>query len=231
MIRNLRDLGGICNAEGQKIKKGFLIRSANLSEAEEEELTGISAVIDLRTQRERKEIPDKLFGRPSIPVPIFDEATDGISHERKRERKGPPDMKSLYIWMIGEHRDSFARALRTIMNHDFSSGAVLWHCTEGKDRCGLTTALLLEILGVERSEIMEDYLRTNVTSIPRAEGIRERVRLEHGDEAAEGAYRAFIADPSYLKGAWSVVDEESSFFEELGITEEEIIRFRSIILE
>ena len=33
----------------------------------------------------------------------------------------------------------------TIMNHDFSSGAILWHCTEGKDRCGLVTALVLEI--------------------------------------------------------------------------------------
>ena len=231
MIRNLRDLGGITTAAGQQIKKGFLVRSANLSEAEEEDLTGISAVIDLRTTRERNEGPDRLFGRPSIPIPIFDEVKDGISHERRRERKGPPDMGSLYIWMMRDHRESFARALRTIMNHDFSSGAILWHCTEGKDRCGMTTALLLELLGVERSTIMEDYLKTNVTSIPRAEGIRERVRQEHGDEAAEGVYRAFIADPAYLEGAWNVMDEIPDFFDEIGITQEEIDVFRKLVLE
>ena len=233
MVRNLRDLGGICTATGQKIKKGFLVRSANLSEAAEEDLSGISAVIDLRTTREREEVPDKLYGRESVHVPIFDEIKTGISHERRaeRERKGPPDMGSLYVWMMRDHRDSFARALRAIMNHDFSSGAVLWHCTEGKDRCGLTTALLLELLGVERSVIMEDYLRTNVTSIPRAEGIRERVRAERGDEAAEGVYRAFIAVPSYLEGAWAVMDETPNYLAELTIPQEELERFREFILE
>ena len=232
MIRNLRDLGGICTASGQQIRSGFLVRSANLSEAEEPELDGISAVIDLRTSREREEVPDRLFGRTAISVPIFDEVRSGISHERRaeREHKGPPDMRTLYKWMIRDHWDAFARAIRTIMEHDFSSGAVLWHCTEGKDRCGLTTALLLELLGVSRSVIMEDYLRTNVTSIPRAEGIRERVRKERGDEAAEGVYRAFIADPGYLEGAWAVMDEEPGFFEKLGFSDEELAAFRERIL-
>jgi len=233
MVRNLRDLGGIRTASGQTIKKGFLVRSANLSEAEEEDLSGISAVIDLRTTREREEVPDRLFGRASVHVPIFDEVKTGVSHERRaeRERKGPPDMGALYIWMMREHRDSFANALRAIMNHDFSSGAVLWHCSEGKDRCGLTTALLLELLGVDRSVIMEDYLKTNETSIPRAEGIRERVRAERGDEAAEGVYRAYIAVPSYLEGAWKVMDEIPNCLSELGIPQEEITRFREFILE
>ena len=232
MIRNIRDLGGILTASGQTIRSGFLVRSANLSEAEEKELEGISAVIDLRTSREREEVPDRLFGRNSIPVPIFDEVRSGISHERRaeRERKGPPDMGTLYKWMVKERWDSFACAVKTIMEHDFSTGAVLWHCTEGKDRCGLTTAILLELLGVERSVIMEDYLKTNETSIPRAEGIRERVRLERGDEAAEGVYRAFIAERSYLEGAWDVMDEDPHFFEKLGISQQEIERFKEFIL-
>jgi protein-tyrosine phosphatase len=233
MVRNLRDLGGIRTASGQTIKKGFLVRSANLSEAEEEDLSGISAVIDLRTTRESEEVPDRLYGRTSVHVPIFDEVKTGVSHERRaeRERKGPPDMGALYIWMMREHRDSFANALRAIMNHDFSSGAVLWHCSEGKDRCGLTTALLLELLGVDRSVIMEDYLKTNETSIPRAEGIRERVRAERGDEVAEGVYRAYIAVPEYLEGAWKVMDEIPNCLSELGIPQEEITRFREFILE
>ena len=234
MIANLRDLGGIKTASGKTIKYGCFVRSANLSQAEDKDLAGISEIIDLRTTRERNEIPDLVHGRSSLAIPIFDEVKRGVSHEReteaKPERKGPPDMGTLYKWMIQDHAESFGKALSAIMNHDYSTGAVLWHCTEGKDRCGLTTALLLEILGVDRSVIMEDYLKTNIVNIPKAENLREKIRAERGDEFAESIYRAFIADPAYLEGAWSSIDSNPHFFEQLGISEEEIARFRAQVL-
>jgi len=40
-------------------------------------------------------------------------------------------------------------------------GAVLWHCTQGKDRTGVVAAATLLALGVDRDEIMRDYMRTN----------------------------------------------------------------------
>ena len=234
MIQNMRDLGGIRNAGGKTIRPGCLVRSAKLEKAEEQDLVGISEVIDLRTQKEREEIPDVLCGRAAQAIPIFDNVRSGVSHEReaeqKAERKGPPDMGSLYVWMMREHWDSFAKVLTAILRHDYSEGAVLWHCTEGKDRCGLTTALILELLGVDRSVIMEDYLKTNEVSIPKAEGIRERVRAEHGDEVAESVYRAFIADRNYLEGAWSVMDEEEDFLGKLGLSDEDVARFKATVL-
>ena len=42
-------------------------------------------------------------------------------------------------------------------------GAVLWHCTQGKDRTGVAAAAILLALGVDRDEIMRDYMRTNRT--------------------------------------------------------------------
>ena len=36
-------------------------------------------------------------------------------------------------------------------------GAVLWHCTQGKDRAGCASALLLSALGAERGLIMADF--------------------------------------------------------------------------
>lgn len=234
MILNMRDLGGIRTACGKTIRPGCLVRSAKLEKAEEQDLAGISEVIDLRTQREREEIPDMLCGREVQSIPIFDHVRSGVSHEReadrKAERKGPPDMGSLYIWMMREHRDSFGRVLTAILRHDFSKGAVLWHCTEGKDRCGLTTALILELLGVDRKTIMEDYLKTNEVSIPKAEGIREQVREKHGDAAAESVYRAFIAERGYLEGAWNVMDEEEDFLGKLGLSDEDVARFKATVL-
>ena len=38
----------------------------------------------------------------------------------------------------------------------------MWHCSIGKDRAGVGTALLLCILGVPRETIYEDYIKTNL---------------------------------------------------------------------
>lgn len=37
-------------------------------------------------------------------------------------------------------------------------GAVLWHCTQGKDRAGCASALLLAALGADRQLIMKDFI-------------------------------------------------------------------------
>ena len=41
---------------------------------------------------------------------------------------------------------------------DQEEGAILWHCSEGKDRTGLASLLILHALGVPPETIMEDYL-------------------------------------------------------------------------
>jgi protein-tyrosine phosphatase len=40
-------------------------------------------------------------------------------------------------------------------------GAVLFHCSAGKDRTGLGAALILTALGVSRAEIIADYVATD----------------------------------------------------------------------
>ena len=41
------------------------------------------------------------------------------------------------------------------------NGAVLWHCSTGKDLTGIAAAILLCALGVSGNEIREDYRRTD----------------------------------------------------------------------
>lgn len=41
-----------------------------------------------------------------------------------------------------------------------AEGAILWHCSAGKDRVGIGTAMLLYTLGVDIDSIMEDYMMT-----------------------------------------------------------------------
>ena len=230
MIRNMRDLGGLRTADGRKIKPQMLIRSAHLAQAEERDTEHISEVIDLRTPAERQESPDRTYGCEYTPLPVFEEINAGISHEEKARERAIPNMEILYGMLIDRYPDAFRRILLRIMQHDYSKGAILWHCTEGKDRCGITTALVLEMLGVDRETIMEDYLKANLVNIPKAAEIHDRMLETHGKEFADSVYRAFIADECYLKSAWKAMGD-NFLTEKLGIDREQIEAFRKLILE
>lgn len=39
---------------------------------------------------------------------------------------------------------------------------IMYHCSSGKDRTGLMTALILKVCGVSEEEIVEDYNRSEV---------------------------------------------------------------------
>ena len=54
----------------------------------------------------------------------------------------------------------YARFLDVLLHQE--EGAVLWHCSIGKDRAGVGTVLLLCALGVPRETIYEDYMKTNL---------------------------------------------------------------------
>lgn len=214
MIRNFRDLGGIQNSRGQIIPSGMLFRSANLHAAEPAELAGISAIIDLRTDTGRERAPDRIPEAASYHiVPIFDEQAAGIT--RSGSLDTVPDMVSLYRQMITEHQKAVQEALSIIFSHDFASGGILWHCTAGKDRCGVITAYVLSALGVDRDTIMADYMLSNSACIPEADSIREKLlRAGKSPEEADKIRAVFIAKEEYLNAALEVmVSEENPVFQ------------------
>ena len=231
MIQNMRDLGGLKTEDGRVVKPHMLVRSAQLLQAEETDLKHIATVIDLRTPAERKETPDLTYNCEYLPIPVFADITAGISHEEgSDDRWKMPDMAILYGRLMNECVSSFGNIVRAIMQHDFSKGAVLWHCSEGKDRCGMTTALVLEILGADRRTIMDDYLKTNLINIPKAVRIHDKLVATHGEEYARSVYQAYIADERYLKAAWDAMGN-GYISERLGIDQQSIELFRNTVLE
>lgn len=228
MISNMRDLGGIPAAGGKMIKPGMLVRSAHLAEAEEEDLNGISAVIDLRTPGEAKEKPDRCFGAEYIPMAAHFEDAAGFVRDDDAPDPPVPEMGTLYRMAALNLSGYFSEALKAIISHDFSSGAILFHCSAGKDRTGVITALVLMLLGVSRGEIVKDYLKTNVAALPVAEEIRAKLIGEKGEAYASAVYRACIADESYLNAALEVFDDD--YLNGLGIGEEALEAFRRTVL-
>ncbi|MGN0487568.1 MAG: tyrosine-protein phosphatase [Acutalibacteraceae bacterium] len=221
-IANARELGGLNTENGGIIASGLLIRSANLSEATEtdksilREKYRLAKIIDLRTDLERNERPDAPMADVEyLSIPVFDISVAGISHEKMNHYEEIlsviPKMGQLYGKMVSDSscRENLGKAARCVMEHDFSKGSVLWHCTEGKDRCGLLSAVLLLALGAERSTIMEDYLLTNRVNAAKSEKYYQMM-LSAGktEREAEVVRDIFLAKEEYLDAAFSAMDAQ-----------------------
>lgn len=246
-IENCRELGGLPGAGGKHIRKGLMLRSANLFGAtagDMERLTGtyrLDTVIDLRTDTERQRKPDPIpAGLRCFCLPIFDEATGGITREDEDLSQFVlPNMAELYRTMMTEEscREAFGRVLTLIFSHDFEKGSILWHCTAGKDRCGLTSALVLAALGVPEEVIREDYLLTNEVSEREAEMLYRYVLSTGKTEAeAEAARQVFLAKEEYLYAVLDAIkenygDRDVFFRDGLQLADGLIESFRDAVLE
>lgn len=181
-LNNTRDLGGMVTKEGRVISKKRLLRSGELYNACQEDIDflleyRLCEIIDLRTNQERTEKPDPFLQNvTNIHLPIVKDSTQGISHEEQARldleralysgelndaKAARQLMHEMYYQMITDPFSLHQYALfmeRLVQKKD---GAVLWHCAAGKDRAGLAAILVLESLGVEREQIITDYLLTD----------------------------------------------------------------------
>lgn len=189
-LHNTRDLGGLPAADGRHIKPALLLRSGALHKATEEDLARLLAdyhlegVVDFRTELERDKEPDPrelMEGVVFYDLPALSGETMGITHGAGLAK----DMKALEAVKAQPHEmvkkmypeillgDAGLVAYRSFLNVLLESdgGAVLWHCTEGKDRAGLGAVVVERALGVPEPDVRADYLATNLFARTRAEGI------------------------------------------------------------
>ncbi|MBU5482300.1 tyrosine-protein phosphatase [Blautia sp. MSJ-19] len=175
-LPNTRDLGALETVDGKHILPKRLLRSGDLyhlSIMDQDMLKKeyrLSAVIDFRTRMESLKKPDTVMeGVTWFEMPIVDEETLGITREAGfmemlNRVKASPDEFMLRQYASLVHDDysvkQYARFLDVLLHQE--EGAVLWHCSAGKDRVGVGTALLLHALGVPKKTIYEDFMRTNL---------------------------------------------------------------------
>lgn len=247
-VSNTRDLGGIPTLDQRVIKEHLLIRSGALAGTTEEdrrklvEEYDLRTVIDFRTEAERMENPDPVIdGVTYLWNPILGEQTVGITREKEGKGEqidhmigqivesgvsGEQYMSNLYSHMAAkeEVRKNYARFFELLLQNE--KGAVLWHCTAGKDRVGVGTALLLSALGVERELIFEDYLMTNTFQKEEVDQILERVSDTFSQkDAGEGIRQMLSVKRSYLEAVFTQIDEnfggiDQYLKQEIGLTEE-----------
>ena len=230
-LPNTRDLGGMPAADGRRVRPRMLLRSGLLAVATPADLSrllddyGLRLDIDLRSDEECAERPDPIGEMPGVRfvrLPVFQEPAAGVSRsasdmDRVRAQlvRGEVEpaqiMITLYPHMLLDDMgiEAYRAFFREILALD--EGAALWHCTAGKDRCGMASVLLEAALGVPEPVIEADYLATNrfYGIDPSAEGADPMdvlngvdLRFLHAATAAiEGAYGGIGA---YLSEALGV---------------------------
>ena len=217
-IMNLRDLGGLPTIDGRKVKKGLLFRSGKLTDATESDKTmlagrlHIGTVIDFRMEDETQQSPDpEIPGVENVYIKVFQ--TESAYEQQKRQNpvellKGLLEEHFLpeFYWQVLSRetgQQGYGQFLRILA--DAPEGqAVLWHCSEGKDRAGLATVLILHVLGVSRNLIFEDFAYSNSVFAERIADFRESLKkLGFAGEEIDELLTVASVSEEYLKSAIS----------------------------
>ena len=238
-LKNYRDLGGIKTVDGRVTKPHMLIRGTTLFDPTLlgikllKEQYNLKTIIDLRTQKEMIEKPDVLIdGDEIVHMPIINEAVAGISHEKKvrsfKTLMMMPRMEELYVSMVtAESLDNVVKVLKYILTLPLQKFSVVFHCTAGKDRTGVISALLLSFLGVDRATVIKDYLLTNKNVQFKANMAYLGLLITKGNhKLAHKIKHYFMAEPDFIKASLNRLEKDfgslNEFFKQkLGFTTEE----------
>lgn len=170
-VTNFRTVGNIKNIDGRILKEGKFYRSAHLHKLKKKsfktfENLGIKEIIDLRNSKEISQKPDVISNTIIYKnYSAFEDEGDQLNRAKKLVLKGKvrgPDaderMLNFYKNYVTENPEIIKKIIHEILD---SETPVLYHCTAGKDRTGIITALILTILKFDRETIDNDYLLSN----------------------------------------------------------------------
>ena len=165
---NIRDIGGYTGINGRKIKWRKVIRSEELAHLSDKDVDYFAAlrlkhVFDFRNKSKSQRQADRLPKTAQYHLlPIFTSADMGLDH-KDFTQPGVVDefMRHIYKIQTEDRAQCFAEVLKYLTEP--SEFPILYHCTNGKDRTGFMTYLILSILGVPEDVIMSDYTLTNLT--------------------------------------------------------------------
>jgi protein-tyrosine phosphatase len=161
---NLRDLGGYPGADGRSVRWGRLYRSGAMPRLERADWhwmheRQIAVVCDLRSAAERELAPTRWQG-PKHTRHVQADYDAALIYGRRftppRPGAAVNDLhQSLYALFVDILAPTFREIIAALLDEQ---APIIFHCSAGQDRTGLTAGLLLSLLGVDRDIIYADYL-------------------------------------------------------------------------
>ena len=228
---NFRDLGGYPTTDGRTVKWRLLFRSdspSSLTEADVRTITGnlgIQSVVDLRSSGGTND------GRGLL-------ASSGIGYHQFPflERRGflPPTsgkevakrLTDMYQWILLNAGTLVAQAFTTLAQP--VNQPALFHCSAGKDRTGVLSATILDVLGVGREDIVADFLKTNEVIDAVLARLHTMPGFEHSTR--EGIMAPRVAIEKYLDVTQSEFGGSEAYLRHHGVQQSAIDGFRASML-
>ncbi|MGK0169976.1 MAG: protein-tyrosine phosphatase [Gammaproteobacteria bacterium] len=209
---NFRDLGGYVGFDGRVIRDGLVYRSDALHRLTDTDHATISKlnvryVCDLRYGPERAREPSRLpAGVDVLHVGLADRPDASFADSLELEQRNEDRALEYLTANYRQYPHLYHQAYRTVLNRLLEgNGAVVFHCTAGKDRAGLTAVMVLMALGVPYVTVLEDYLKTNQ--------YWDRGDRTPADWPKAVADAIFTAREPYLKAALASIDSDFGGFD------------------
>ena len=199
-VHNARQLGGY-QIGNQRIKDNLLLRAAKLSELSKEDSTllcdkyKVQCIYDFRGKSESLSAPDVIPGEArylSLSLSFAEEESQfDVKFESQEQMIGMllqyadhPSVQAMctnmydIIFFEESSQEVYRKFFADLLTIDPEDGAVLWHCTQGKDRAGSASAMLLAALGADRELIMADFILSKDYYDPMASQIKTETDLQ-----------------------------------------------------
>lgn len=257
-VKNARSMEGLRMEDGRTIRKGKLLRSGNLSKATAADfrhLGKLSAVVDFRTDIERGMNPDLVpAGTRYLPLTCTVRRMDTMKEffllvngpqpptgEQLIRFARKPSTKAAAREIVSEFATApanqavYSRFLHTLLEpHD---GAVLWHCTFGKDRTGFGSALVLAALGADRATIAADHAYSLRSLKGRLDALLPKMKASGATQEDLDTVTAMVGiHPSSLQHALDIIDTryggmKNYLHNQMHLSEQDIQNLRNLYLE
>lgn len=151
---NFRDIGGYVTADGKTVRWGKAFRSAALPFLTDSDYALVAQLhigtdVDLRSIDEREVDPDTIDDKTQALFVSNDYSMKKLFADM-RKGMGENAYSGMEVLLAPQFRSLYRRIMA-------DNGAVIYHCSAGQDRTGIATAMLYDVLGVDRETILKDY--------------------------------------------------------------------------
>ena len=216
-IENARELGGLVMQDGRTIREGVLVRSGELFKASDADVAllkerfALTDVFDFRFELERSRKPDREMEGvtntwlSTLPQAFLSAFASGRADSTTVQSASL--LEALASYAFHPQAQEMAQKLYPAIVTDTTSqkrygeflrgvleakGGALWHCSQGKDRCGWGSAFVLAALGAGRETIVEDFALSNVSYEKAVEALSAQVVQKGGGEPELAFIRAMV---------------------------------------
>ncbi|MEY9967370.1 protein-tyrosine phosphatase [Streptacidiphilus sp. MAP12-16] len=172
-VRNLRDAGGFAttgdgsqDGRSGQVRPGLLYRSASLTELSPEGAARLSAlglrtVVDLRGADELVHWPNQRHGLDFelVSLPTLPPLPETSANPETAADEVDSSLEGMYAFMADTAGAPIVACIKRLIAPDALPALV--HCAVGKDRTGVTIAVILSALGVRDADITADFSLSN----------------------------------------------------------------------